>query len=193
VEAFFILFPFQRKFFNTKKGETIMATKKSIVFLFALLLISGLVLGSSPLNPAECADQVYDVNPCVACVSKPYIQSPEITIFAGDCKGIMRSNIENKIFDNVTVHSQGVMMMEGKMVTSTFYMKYLDRDGDFVIFLFKQNPGETSATTTILGGTGKWKGITGGGKATLITQGKPVTPDSNQFCNNHKGSFTLPK
>ena len=170
-----------------------MAIKKSIGVLFALLLIAGLVLGSSPLNPAECADQVYDVNPCVACVSKPLVQSPEINIFANDCKGIMISKIESKIFDNVTVHAQGVVVMEGNKTTVYSHMKYLDRDGDFVIFRYTQNPGETSATTTILSGTGKWKGITGGGKATLITQGKPIVPSTSQFCNNHKGTFTLSK
>jgi hypothetical protein len=170
-----------------------MDTKKSRGVLFALLLIAGLVLGSSPQNPAECAEQVYDVNPCVACDQKPLVQSPEINIFTNDCKGIMISKIENKIFDNVTVHVQGVMVIEGNKTTVYAHMKYLDRDGDIVIFRYTQNPGETSATTTILSGTGKWKGITGGGKATLITQGKPIVPSTSQFCNNHKGTFTLSK
>jgi hypothetical protein len=80
-----------------------MATKKLIAFLFALLLISGLVLGSSPLNPAECADKVYDVNSCVACETKPLVQSPEINIFLNECKGINVSKIESKLFDNATV------------------------------------------------------------------------------------------
>ena len=170
-----------------------MAIKKSIGVLFALLLIAGLVLGSSPLNPAECVEQGYDVNPCVACEQKPLVQSPEINIFANDCKGIMISKVENKIFDNVTVHVHGIMVTEGNKTTVYAHMKYLDQDGDFVIFRYTQNPGETAATTTILSGTGKWKGITGGGKATLITQGKPIVPGTLQFCNNHKGTFTVPK
>ncbi len=170
-----------------------MAAKKSIVVLVALLLISGLFLGSSLLNPAECAEQVYDVTPCASCNTQPLVQSPEITIFASDCKGIMMSKIENKIFDNVTLHSQGITVIEGNKRIMYFHMKFLDKDGDMVIFRFTQNPGETSATTTILSGTGKWKGITGGGKATLITQGKPIEPGTLQFCNNHKGTFTLPK
>jgi hypothetical protein len=170
-----------------------MAIKKSIGFLFASILVSGLVLGSSPLNLAQCAEQVYDVNPCVACDQKLLVQSPEITILANECKGIMISKIENKVFDNVTVHVQGVMVKEGNKMTVYAHMKYLDKDGDIVIFRYTQNPGETSATTTILSGTGKWKGITGGGKATLITQGKPIIPGTSQFCNNHKGTFTVPK
>ena len=83
--------------------------------------------------------------------------------------------------------------IEGKNRTVYCHLKYLDPDGDFVIFRYTLNPGEKAATTTLLAGTGKWKGITGGGKAILITGGKPVAPDTYQFCNNHKGKFTLPK
>lgn len=170
-----------------------MTTKKTMAVLIPLLLTGGLVLGGSLLNPAACTDQVYDVNPCVACEQKLLVQSPEITIFTIDCKGIMISKMENKIFDNLTVHAQGIMVMEGSKMTVYGYLKYLDRDGDMIILRYTQNPGETAATTTILSGTGKWKGITGGGKATLITQGKPILPSTTQYCNNHKGSFSLPK
>jgi hypothetical protein len=121
------------------------------------------------------------------------VQSPEITIFTMDAKGIIRNNIESKIFNNCTVHVQGIQVIEGTNKTVNAYMKYLDPDGDYVIFRFTQNPGEATATTTILAGTGKWKGITGGGKATTITQGRPVAAGTFQFCNNHKGKFTLPK
>ncbi len=169
-----------------------MTTKKSMIVLFALSLVIGLVLGLSPLNPAEFAEQVFDVNPCVACEQKPLVLSPEINIFAMDCKGIMISKMENKIFDNVTVHSQGVMVVEGNKMTVYAYMKYLDQDGDFIVVRYSQNPGETSATTTFISGTGKWKGINGGGKATPITKGKPIVPGTTQFCNNHKGKFTVP-
>jgi len=92
-----------------------------------------------------------------------------------------------------TVHVKGVGVFEGKKQTVYAYMKYLDPDGDYVIFRYTQNPGEKAATTTLLAGTGKWKGITGGGKAVRITRGKPVAPGTIQFCNNHKGTFTVPK
>jgi hypothetical protein len=82
---------------------------------------------------------------------------------------------------------------EGKKHTVYTYLKYLDPDGDYVIFHYTKNPGEKAATTTILAGTGKYKGITGGGKAVRITRGKPIAPGTVQFCNNHKGKFTVPK
>lgn len=125
--------------------------------------------------------------------SSPIVRSQQISIFNWDAKGIMRSNNESKVFDNCTVHTQGVVVIEGKNMTVYGYLKYLDPDGDFVIFRYTKNPGEQAATTTLLAGTGKWKGITGGGKAKLITRGKPVAAGTNQFCNNHKGRFTVPK
>jgi hypothetical protein len=171
-----------------------MYYKKSFIRLSIVFSICAvIILGSSPLNPAECAEQVYDVTPCVSGTVTALVQSEEITIQALDLKGIMRSNIESKIFDNCTVHVQGLMVREGKNATAYAFLKYLDPDGDYVIFRFTQNPGEKAATTTILAGTGKWKGITGGGKATTITGGKPVAPGTIQFCNNHKGTFTAPK
>ena len=169
---------------HCKKGFVRLAE----VFSVCLLII----IGSGPLNPARCAEQVYDVTPCVAMDFKVLVQSPELTIVTFEGKGIMRSNIENKVFDNCTVHIMGLMFVEGKKRSTNSYMKYLAPDGDYVIFQYIQNPGEKEATTTLLEGTGKWKGIKGGGKAVTITQGKPVTPDTAQLCNTHKGKFTLP-
>jgi len=169
-----------------------MSYKKGVIG-FALVLSICAVMGSSPLILAESAEQAYDVDACVSMDLSPLVRSQEISIFRWDGKGIMRSNNENKVFDNCTIHTQGVAVIEGKNMTLYGYLKYLDPDGDYVIFRYTQNPGEKAATATILAGTGKWRGITGGGKAKRITRGKPVAAGTNQFCNNHKGRFTLPK
>ena len=170
-----------------------MSRKKGFIRFAAVFCTCVLILiGSGPTNPARCAEQDYDVTPCVSMDITPLVQSQEITIVSIEGKGIMRSNIESKVFDNCTVQVQGVMLLEGQNRTVHTYMKYLAPDGDFVIFQFIQNPGEKEATTMLLAGTGKWKGIKGGGKAVTITQGKPVAPGTSQFCNTHKGKFTLP-
>jgi hypothetical protein len=169
-----------------------MSHKKGVIG-FALILSICALIGSSPLILAESAEQSYDVDVCVSMDLSPLVRSQEITIFSFDSKGIMRSNSENKVFDNCTQATKGVAVLEGKKQTVYAYMKYLDPDGDYVIFLYTQNPGEKTATTTILAGTGKYKGITGGGKALRIAGGKPVVEGTMQFCNNHKGTFTVPK
>ena len=169
-----------------------MAYKKEIIG-FALILSICALIGSSPLILAESAEQSYDVDACVSMEFSPLVRSQEMSIVSVDAKGIMRSNSENKVFDNCTVHTKGVLVLEGNKQTVYAYMKYLDPEGDYVIFRYTQNPGEEAATTMILAGTGKYKGITGGGKAVKIAGGKPVTPGTMQFCNNHKGTFTVPK
>ena len=169
-----------------------MSYKKKVIG-FALILSISALIGSSPLIFAESAEQSYDVDSCVSMDISPLVRSQEITIFSFDSKGIVRSNSENKVFDNCTVHLKGVAVREGNKQTVYAYMKYLDPEGDYVIFRYTQNPGEKAATTTILAGTGKYKGITGGGKAVRIAGGKPLTEGTMQFCNNHKGTFTVPK
>jgi len=169
-----------------------MGNKRRVI-RFAIVLSIFVVIGSGPLNLARSAEQVYDVDACVSMELSTLVRSQEITILSWDAKGIMRSNHESKVFDNCTVHTHGVMRWEGKIATVYGYMKYLAPDGDYVIFRYEKNPDEKAATTTLLAGTGKWKGITGGGKAVRIAAGKPVVEGTTQFCNNHKGKFTLPK
>jgi hypothetical protein len=71
-----------------------MYYKKSFIRLAIVFSIcTVIILGSSPLNPAKCAEQVYDITPCVAATMAVLVQSPEITIFTMDAKGIIRSNI----------------------------------------------------------------------------------------------------
>ena len=157
-----------------------MSNKKGVIG-FAIILSICAFIWSSPLIRAESTEQTYDVDACVSMDLSPLVQSKEITILAFEAKGIMRSNTENKVFDNCTVHVKGVGVWEGKKHTVYSYMKYLDPDGNYVIFRYTQNPGEKTATTTILSGTGKYKGITGGGKALRIAGGKPVVPGTIQF------------
>ena len=169
-----------------------MFYKKGVIG-FAIVFSICALLWSSPLIRAESTEQMYDVDVCVSMNISPMVQSKEITILAFEAKGIMRSNSENKVFDNCTQDTKGIGVWEGKKHTVYAYMKYLDLDGDYVIFRYTQNPGEKAATATILAGTGKYKGITGGGKAVRIAGGKPIAPGTVQFCNNHKGKFTVPK
>ena len=169
-----------------------MHSKRGIISLAIVLCITT-VMGFSTFNLAEGAEQTYDVNVCVSMVWTPLVLSKEFAIVDWDAKGIMRSNNDGKVFDNFTVHNKGVTLREGKNRTIDGYMKYLDPDGDFFIFRYNLKSGEKEATTTLILGTGKYKGIKGGGKAKRIAAGKPIVDGTLQFCNNHKGTFTVPE
>lgn len=175
-------------------GGRIMCYKNRFIKCAIVLSIGAcMVFGSGALNPAACAEQVYDITVCISIDMNPLVKAPPFSIFAFDGKGIVRSNNGGKVFDNCSAHVQGMAMYEGKNLTKIVYMKYLDPDGDFIVFRQIQNPGEKEGTTTVLMGTGKWKGVTGGGKAMQIVKGKPVVEGTVQFCNSHKGTLTLPQ
>ena len=62
-------------------------------------------------------------------------------------------------------------------------------DGDFVI-------GEQafdSGKCKFLQGTGKWKGITGGGEFVPLTSGKPIVAGTAQGCFKATGTYELSK
>jgi len=85
-----------------------------------------------------------------------------------------------------------IKVMAGQ--TSGFtYSKLMDPDGGFVIVEVPVAPGEMESNFKFLQGTGKWKGIKGGGKVRTIIRGKPITPGTFQQCTRWTGTFELPK
>src|SRR4030043_1318982 len=51
---------------------------------------------------------------------------PDLTIVGFDGKGIVRSNVENKVFDNFTLHCAGFSSLIAGTAESYGYFKYLD-------------------------------------------------------------------
>jgi hypothetical protein len=141
--------------------------------------------------PVSQAEQHYDITDCGSMTITTNSATDELTIITFDFKGIARSNSENKLFDNCTVFYVGVARSAPGKTTAHGYSKYMDPDGDFVIM---ESIREGDVTTmTFLQGTGKWKGIKGGGKLRRIASGTPIAPGTSQYCTRHTGSFELPK
>jgi len=71
------------------------------------------------------------------------------------------------------------------------YRKYMDPDGD--TFVIELSGVDQEGTMKFLEGTGKWKGLTGGGKAYVTLRGKPITPGTTQYCGRSTGTYELKK
>ena len=91
----------------------------------------------------------------------------------------------------MTFHSVGILKVEGGKLTGSFYSKYMDPSGDFLVVEVSQVGMERD--WKYLYGTGKWKGVTGGGKAFPFTKGKPITAGTMQSCIKITGTFELKK
>jgi len=117
----------------------------------------------------------------------------ELRVFTIDSKGIVMSNLESKVFDNMTSHCIGATKVIAGQATSVTYSKFQDIDGDFVVLETTAAPGEKESAFNFLVGTGKWKGIKGNGKIKAIARGKPIQPGTFQICYKGTGAFELPK
>ena len=141
--------------------------------------------------PSARAQTPFDVTFCAFVTFTNLTESPELTVFGLEAKGIAFSNHENKVFDNMSIQWVAIgQRMPGKSNVSG-YCKFMDPDGHFII-MEDQSAGR-EATYTFLHGTGKWKGIKGGGKAEIIATGKPIVPGTRQSCRRFTGTFELPK
>ena len=140
------------------------------------------------------AQQPFDITFCGStATTQTVLESKELTITTFEGKGTVRSNPENKALDNSSYHLLGVSRQMGDNVTNFGYSRYMDSDGDFVVQENFYSLEGKEATWKFLYGTGKWKGIKGSGKTTVVIRPKPIAPGTRQGCLRSTGTFELPK
>ena len=97
-----------------------------------------------------------------------------------------------KVFENNTAHCVAYnRIMQGK-VTDMGSCRWTDPEGDTFIGEYVDAPDKPGAWT-FLSGTGKWKGISGGGTYQPVAMGKPAADGSMGFCTLITGKYTLPQ
>ena len=164
-----------------------------------MMTMAAVFFGLSLFIPVAQAQQPFDITDYFYATVTVLLSAPELSIFHSDVKGITRDNLENKLFDNLTSYC----LRSGKVVAGrmsyTNYTKFTDSDGDFIIVesIAQDTPaGVFQGTFTFLHGTGKWKGIKGGGtsKTLFMTRGKQqINPTTFQGYLRMTGTFELPK
>ncbi len=161
-------------------------TKKPLV----ILAIVGFVTLFS-FNLTAQAQQPIDMISCGNNVLTTIVSSEELTIMGVEGKGINMDNLPSKNYDDMTYYGVGVLKIEKGKFSGTLYYKYMDPSGDFIVVEVSQVGMERE--WKYLQGTGKWKGITGAGKAIPTTKGKPISPGTSQGCMKITGTYELKK
>jgi hypothetical protein len=151
------------------------------VVILGLAIFISFAQAQQPIDMMSCGDGTYTT----------IVSSQELTIMGYEAKGINLDNLPSKAFDNMTFHGVGVLKIEKGKMSGTLYYKYMDPTGDFVFVEVLQVAMERD--WKYLYGTGKWKGVTGGGKAFPITKGKPISPGTSQNCSKITGTYELKK
>jgi len=156
-----------------------------------MMVASGIVFCLTLSISVAQAQQPFEFTLCSSGTITPLTLTKEGSFFGVERKGIAMSNHPNKAFDNYTIHLVGVGRMEIDKVIGYGYFKLMAPDEDYIIAEISGTTEETAIK--FLQGTGKWKGITGGGKGSTITTGKAITPYTVQGCSRFTGTFELKK
>jgi hypothetical protein len=106
-------------------------------------------------------------------------------------KGVSWSNDQSTAFDNWSLQIVGTVKIESGKYSSRYYGKYMSPEGDIIIGEGGRDGDE--GTWKFIGGTGKWKGITGGGTNKTVPNIKPIKKGTTQGCSIATGTFQLPK
>ena len=155
--------------------------------------LATMILGLVMFISVAQAQQPVEWTQCFYGTSAISVATDELTVLTFESKGITMSNLESKLFNNMSSHCMGAMKVVAGQRTQITYSKYMDSDGDFVVLETVAVPGEKEDTWKFLLGTGKWKGIKGSGKWKVIARGKPMTPGTFHNCYKATGTFELPK
>ena len=155
------------------------------------IAVTVVILGLAMYIPVAQAQQPMDMISCGDGTLTTIVAGQELTIMGYEGKGINLDNLSSKTFDNMTYHTVGVLKIDKGKATGLLYVKYMDSNGDFCVVEISQVG--TERDWKYLYGTGKWKGITGGGKSFPFTKGKPVSPGTSQGCNKITGTYELKK
>jgi hypothetical protein len=156
------------------------------------LVVLAVVLGVVLFSAVAQAAQPFDFTSCRSGTVDVLAKTEDMYVRSAVWNGIDQSHHENKLFDNWTHRCMAISAdIAGKKLRNG-YCKYMDPDGDFVVLDWPAAPGKPG-TWKFLQGTGKWKGITGGGDYKVTKWGKPIEKGTFQFCIHVTGTLELPK
>jgi hypothetical protein len=149
--------------------------------------------------PTSQAEQIVDFTDYFYATVTPLSTSPEFTVFQSEVKGIVQNSSGNKMFDNLTSYCLRMGKVVAGKMSYTTYTRFTDPEGDFFITEATAEDvpaGVFEGTWKFVHGTGKWKGIRGGGsgKTLFMTRGKQqINPTTFQGYLRMTGTFELPK
>ncbi len=152
-----------------------------IVGTFTFILFIGAAQAAQPIDCTLCSNMTMT----------PIVQSEDLTVMGYEAKGIVLDNMESKFWDSDTVHGVGIMKIEKGKLTGSFINKHVNPSGDFYVLEGSMVGNEIN--WKFIYGTGKFTGITGGGKSIRFTKGRPVAPGTSQSCTKVTGTYELKK
>jgi len=150
-----------------------------LITLFAIFLFVPTIHAANPFESTACVSGTMNI-----------IQnSKEIMASSLELKGIVRSNTNSEILNNVSEMCVGLFSRMGDEITQRGFCKYLYPNED--INIIEWSGGASGGEWKFLSGTGKLEGIKGGGTYSIIQRAKSIAPGTFQNCRMLKGTYEL--
>jgi hypothetical protein len=141
--------------------------------------------------PTVEAAESFESTACASGTSTMVHNSKELMVLGFEFKGIVRSNTNSEIFNNVSEMCVGLFCKKGDDITQRGYCKYMYPNGDITIMEWDGKADD--GNWNLLLGTGKWEGIKASGTWSILQRAKPIAPGTVQNCRTIKGTYELPK
>lgn len=140
---------------------------------------------------AVAAEVQYGGMWCGHSKGKVLVAGPELVVVSTETWAIETPGASRPAaLENAAVHCVGYLRIAKGKTWSTSACHFTNAAGDTFTGEAVSKPGEPGRWT-FLHGTGKWKGIEGGGTYQVVSRGKPAGGES-ALCLKHSGTYTVP-
>jgi len=139
------------------------------------------------------AQQAYENTTCRAGTVTVLAQADKLFVWSLDHRGVTQSSDPKDPFHGFTQRCVGVVAnIEGKASGNGWCRSVDPKTGDWTLVDWTASDKPGSGTYTFRYGTGKWKGVTGGGTYESLGQTRPVDAGTYQNCVRIKGTLSIP-
>lgn len=140
---------------------------------------------------AAAADFNYDFTVCTTGRRIPVEATPDVVAFGIESWGVVASST-TKEWERATTHCAGYLRVVGGKLVGKGTCKWTEAGGDSAVGEWEY-PATGEPAWVWLGGTGKLKGITGGGTfRELFSAAKTADPAVSHGCRRDWGKYSLP-
>jgi hypothetical protein len=158
-----------------------MKLQKKFAFLALIALASAV---------AVAAESAYDFVACTHGKRTAIEENGDFAAYAIEGWGVVASTT-TKDWENASTHCVGYLRVTGGKPLGRGVCKWVQATGDMAVGEFEYS-AVAEPRFTWLSGTGKLKGISGGGTFKEVFNAKTVDPGTGQGCRRDWGKYILP-
>lgn len=165
-----------------------MKTRSSLRSLCAIVFATAAASAYAVVNLPKEGN--YDYVSCWTGTGNTVAFDKEHTATAYEMLGTVVSNIPGGLGENNTYRCVGLLTVFKGRRGGENLCQAIDADGDRIVSRFVNQP-DGKIVREMIGGTGKYEGMTMTNTIVMLPPMKPAKPDTFQGCNRQTGTYKL--